>query len=72
MLTDTVKYWLAVGTIMLLMWGYSGRISTAVIFGAAAVGAFVYWQVMARRKQQALDASRDVKPGAHEERPRGA
>ena len=29
MLTDTVKYWLAVGAIMLLMWGYSGKIGTA-------------------------------------------
>jgi hypothetical protein len=66
MLTDTVKYWLAVAAIILLMWGYSGQISTAVIFGAAAIGAFVYWQVMARRRQRALDAAQ------HQERPRGA
>jgi hypothetical protein len=66
MLTDTVKYWLAVGTIMLLMWGYSGRISTALLFGVAGAGAFIYWRLMARRKQRALDAAR------HEERPHGA
>ncbi len=66
MLTDTVKYWLAVAAIMLVMWGYSGRISTALIFGIAAVGAFVYWQVMARRRKRALEAARP------EERQRGA
>ena len=66
MLTDTVKYWLAVAAIILLMWGYSGKISTALIFGIAAVGAFVYWRVTAQRRKQALDAAR------HEQRPRGA
>jgi hypothetical protein len=66
MLTDTVKYWLAVAAIMLLMWGYSGRISTALIFGIAAVGAFIYWRVMAQRRKRAIAAAR------HEERPRGA
>jgi hypothetical protein len=65
MLTDKVKYWLAVAAIMLLMWGYSGRLSTALIFGIAAVGAFVYWQVTARRRKRALEAAQ------HEERPRG-
>jgi hypothetical protein len=50
---------------MLVMWGYSGKVSTAVIFGAAAIGAFVYWQAMARRRKRALEP-RD------EERPRGA
>ena len=66
MLTDVVKYWLAVAAIMLVMWGYSGRISTALIFGIAAVGAFVYWRITAQRKKRALDAAR------HAERPHGA
>jgi hypothetical protein len=65
MLTDTVKYWLAVAAIMLLMWGYSGRISTALMFGAAGAGAFVYWRLMAQRRKRAI-------AGRHEERPRGA
>jgi hypothetical protein len=65
-MSDTVKYWLAVAAIMAVMWGYSGRISTALIFGIAAVGAFVYWQVMARRRQRALELAQ------HQERPRGA
>jgi hypothetical protein len=64
--SDVVKYWLAVCAIMLLMWGYSGKLSTALIFGVAAVGAFVYWRVMAQRKRQAIDAAR------HEHRPHGA
>ena len=63
--SDVVKYWLAVAAIMLLMWGYSGRISTAVMFGVAAVGAFVYWRLMAQRKKRAIEAH-------HEQRPRGA
>lgn len=67
MLTDTVKYWLAVAAIMLLMWGYSGSIRTALMFGIAGGGAFVYWQMMAQRKKRALEAAR----GGHE-RPRGA
>lgn len=66
MLTDQVKYWLAVAAIMAVMWGYSGRISTALIFGIAAVGAFVYWQVMARRRQRAVEAAQ------HQERPHRA
>jgi hypothetical protein len=66
MLTDVVKYWLAVAAIMLVMWGYSGRISTALIFGIAAVGAFVYWRVTAHRRKRVLDAAR------HQERPHGA
>jgi hypothetical protein len=66
MLTDKVKYWLAVAAIMLVMWGYSGRISTMLIFGIAAVGAFIYWQVMTRRRRRALESAQ------HEERPRGA
>ncbi|MFZ5694013.1 MAG: hypothetical protein ACOY5F_22495 [Pseudomonadota bacterium] len=66
MLTDTVKYWLAVAAIMLLMWGYSGRVSTALMFGIAAVGAFIYWRLMAQRRKQAIETAR------HEERPHGA
>lgn len=65
MLTDTVKYWLAVGAIMLLMWGYSGKIGTALMFGIAGMGAFVYWRLMAQRRKRAVEAR-------HEERPRGA
>ena len=64
MLSDTLKYWLAVGAIMLLMWGYSGKISSAVIFGIASVGAFIYWQVSAARRKRAIETH-------HEERPRG-
>ncbi len=63
--TDTVKYWLAVAAIMLLMWGYSGKLSTAIMFGAAAAGAFIYWQVSAQRRKRAIEER-------HEERPRGA
>lgn len=65
MLTDVVKYWLAVAAIMLVMWGYSGRISTALIFGIAAVGAFVYWRITAQRRKRVLDAARQA------ERPHG-
>jgi hypothetical protein len=65
-MSDVVKYWLAVLAIILLMWGYSGRISTALMFGIAAVGAFVYWRITAQRRKQAIEASR------HEERPHGA
>lgn len=65
MLSDTVKYWLAVTAIILLMWGYSGKISTALIFGIAAVGAFVYWRVTAQRRKRAIEAR-------HQERPHGA
>lgn len=64
MLPDTVKYWLAVTAIMLVMWGYSGRLSTALIFGGAAVGAFIYWQVSAQRRKRAIETRT-------EERPRG-
>ena len=64
-MSDTVKYWLAVGAIMLVMWGYSGKFSTMLIFGAAAIGAFIYWQVVARRRKAAPEP-RD------QERPRGA
>lgn len=67
MLSDTVKYWLAVAAIMLLMWGYSGKIGTALMFGIAGAGAFVYWRLMAQRRKRAIDA----RPAA-EERPRGA
>ena len=67
MLTDIVKYWLAVGAIMLAMWGYSGSIRTALMFGAAGAGAFVYWQVTAQRRKRAAGA----RPRA-QERPRGA
>jgi flagellar biosynthesis component FlhA len=63
MLTDTVKYWLAVAAIMLVMWGYSGRISTMLIFGIAAVGAFIYWRITAQRKKRALEAARPGEPG---------
>jgi hypothetical protein len=63
MLSDTVKYWLAVAAIMLLMWGYSGRISTALIFGVAAVGAFVYWRVSAaQRRKRAITARHTERP----------
>jgi hypothetical protein len=65
MLSDTVKYWLAVLAISLLMWGYTGKISTALMFGIAAVGAFVYWRLMAQRQKRAAVAR-------HEQRPRGA
>jgi hypothetical protein len=64
--SDVVKYWLAVAAIMLLMWGYSGKLSTALMFGIAAVGAFVYWRLMAQRRKQVIDAAR------HEQRPHGA
>ena len=67
MLSDTVKYWLAVSAIVLVIYGYSGKISSALIFGLAGAGAFIYWQVMAQRKKRALDAARDG-----EQRPRGA
>ncbi|HWV53475.1 hypothetical protein [Pseudorhodoplanes sp.] len=62
--SDTLKYWLAVSAIMLVMWGYSGKVSTAIMFGVAAVGAFIYWQVSAARRKREADA--------HEGRPRGA
>jgi hypothetical protein len=65
MLSDTVKYWLAVGAIVLVMYGYSGKVSSALIFAIAGAGAFAYWQVMARRRKRALDSHAD-------ERPRGA
>jgi hypothetical protein len=65
MLSDPVKFWLAVGAIMLLMFGYTGRIGSVLIFGIAAGGAFVYWQVMARRRKRAVEPR-------SEERPRGA
>jgi hypothetical protein len=64
MLSDTVKYWLAVAAIMLLMWGYSGKISTAVLFGIAGAGAFIYWRLIAQRQKRGAGAR-------HEERPRG-
>jgi len=66
MLTDVVKYWLAVGAIMLVMWGYTGGIATPLLFGIAGAGAFVYWRITAQRQRQALDAARNA------ERPRGA
>jgi hypothetical protein len=65
-MSDSVKYWLSIGAIMLVIWGYSGKLSTALIFGVAAVGAFIYWRVIAQRRKQAIDAAR------HQERPRGA
>ncbi len=65
-MSDSVKYWLSIGAIMLVIWGYSGKLSTALIFGIAAVGAFIYWRVIAQRRKQAIDAAR------HQERPRGA
>jgi flagellar biosynthesis component FlhA len=71
MLTDTVKYWLAVAAIMLVMWGYSGSISTMLIFGVAAVGAFIYWRITAQRKKRALKAARNGQDRV-QERPRGA
>lgn len=71
MLTDTVKYWLAVAAIMLVMWGYSGSISTMLIFGVAAVGAFIYWRITAQRKKRALEAARNGQDRV-QERPRGA
>ena len=69
-MSDVVKYWLAVAAIMLLMWGYSGRISTALIFGAAAVGAFVYWRVRAARRKR--DAGAHRQEHRQEQRPHGA
>jgi hypothetical protein len=65
-MSDSVKYWLSIGAIMLVIWGYSGKLSTALIFGVAAVGAFIYWRVIAQRRKQAIDAARP------QERPRGA
>jgi hypothetical protein len=61
-MSDTVKYWLAVGAIVLLMYGYSGKVSSALIFAIAGAGAYVYWQVMARRKKRALDAHANERP----------
>ena len=63
--SDAVKYWLSVAAIMLLMWGYSGKLGTALMFGIAGAGAFVYWQLTAQRKKRAMQAHRA-------ERPRGA
>jgi|GEM_PF-5089007 len=64
MLSDSVKYWLAMTAIMLLMWGYTGKIGTALLFGLAGVGAFVYWRLSAHRRKRAIETR-------HEERPRG-
>ena len=58
MLSDTVKYWLAVAAIVLVMYGYSGKLSSALIFAIAGAGAFAYWQVMARRRKRALEFAR--------------
>ncbi len=73
MLSDAVKYWLAVAAIMLAMWGYSGRISAALIFGLAGVGAFVYWRVSAARHKRHADAGehRADAHADHEHRPHG-
>jgi hypothetical protein len=65
MLSDTVKYWFAVLAIMLLMWGYTGKLGTALMFGIAGAGAFVYWRLIAARRKRASDAR-------HEQRPHGA
>ena len=62
MLSDTVKYWLVVGAIMLVMWGYSGKISSAVIFGGASVGAFIYWRLSAARRKRDAGAHREQHP----------
>jgi hypothetical protein len=62
MLSDPLKYWLAVGAIMLLMFGYTGKIGSVLIFGIAAGGAFVYWQVMARRRKSAGERHSEGRP----------
>jgi hypothetical protein len=64
--SDVIKYWLAVAAIMLAMFGYSGRISSVLIFGAAAAGAFVYWRVATARRNRVAarvrkDAAQDVR-----------
>ncbi len=72
MLTDVVKYWLVIGAIMLVIWGYSGKLSTAVIFGVAAVGAFIYWRVTAQRRKRATQARPSGARSDTQERPHGA
>jgi hypothetical protein len=63
--SDAIKYWLAVAAIMLAMFGYSGRISSVLIFGAAAGVAFVYWRVAAaRRRRVAARVPKDMAPDA--------
>ncbi len=63
MLSDTVKYWLAVAAIMVAMFGYSGKVSTALIFGIAAFGAFVFWTLTARKRKRALEQRAQGRPG---------
>jgi hypothetical protein len=67
MLSDAVKYWLAIAAIMLLMWGYSGRIATALLFGVAAAGAFVYWRLSVQQRKRATHVAQ-----RGDEHPRGA